>query len=178
MAKTYVKRALKAISPNDAFLGLVAEELPEGASQTFPDGSPVVITSGYVVVAASTVTSVFGIASGAGHNTTAGASTAKVFPIYGTTLIEANFLASGAADQAIAQTDLGTKYDWVYGATCLAGSLPGWYIAKTTGGVTVRICSFKSTDIVPNQSEVEALAGDTNARVRATILAAANANYV
>jgi len=176
MAKTFAKAAMLAVNPNDPFLGLVAEEWPEGASQSYPDGSPVVVTSGYIVAAATTnPTSIWGLSSGAAHNTTAGAYQQKVIPLVAGMVLEANLMNDAAgADGTLATTDLGTKYDINYGANFLGTGKKGWFFSKTTGGVSIRIYSFKSTTVTPNSTEMLALSGDTNARVRGAFLAVAS----
>ena len=89
--------------------------------------------------------------------------------------LEGTFLGSSAADNVLAQTDLGLDRNLASNANLLGTSKAGWYIEDTTTDDSVRIMDFVSNETVPNATGVTyAEAGDTNARVRAQILPAAS----
>lgn len=165
MAKTYPIQQLKVVYPHD--MSAAAVYLPEAASQTFVAGAPVLWSSGYVATAAAnpdTDTDVIGFALEDGHNdSVAGTSKVKVMPLIGEVYVEVNFLDSDGTDRTLAATELGNTCD--LSLTTISGEAI-WH-ADTAGAAkgALRIVSFKTTTLVPNSSEVEAVAGDTNARV-------------
>lgn len=170
MAKTYPTQELKVRSLSDN-LSYLALYLPEGASQTFLRGWPVVITSGYVVEGANPVTALFGFAGENAHNSPAGAYTISVIPATPDVVVEGNFLASSAADNVLAAGDFGGSFRLAKGANLLGASKPGWYIEDTGSSTSVKIVSARSSHVLPTSEEGEAKAGDTNARLVAKPLA-------
>lgn len=170
MAKTYPKQALAVSIPSDAWLGYNTRYVPEGASQTFVSSSPLVFSSGYLVVGATPTTAIAAFALQAGSNTTAGAVNVPVLPVYNGVVIFANFLGAAAADNVIAAADLGGSFDLDLSATLLGASSPGWYIEDGAASACIKITSFASDYIFPNISETVAVVGDTNARVTGEVV--------
>lgn len=170
MAKTYPKRGIQVFAPNDAYLSSVSVYLPEGASQTFTGVNPIVVTSGYVVLAADPVTSVMGICVEDGHNTTAGTYNVRVIPVSQDVGVYANFLGNAAADNVLAAADLYLSRDFEYDANMITTGEGGWYVEDGAASASVKIVSFNSDIAIPNNSQSEAEAGDTNARVSALFL--------
>lgn len=171
MAKTYPKRGIQVFAPNDAYLSAVSVYLPEGQTQTFEGVNPVVVTSGYVVLAADPVTAVAGICVEDAHNSAAdGTYNVRVIPVSEDVGIYANFLANAAADNVLAAADLYLKRDLEYDANMISTGVGGWYIEDGAAAASVRIVSFNSDIAIPNSSESIAKVGDTNARVSALFL--------
>jgi len=170
MAKTFPKRALGVRLEDSPVLGYAARWEPEGASQTYPAGSPVVFTSGYVVEAANPVLAIMGFAIEAGHNTTAGAALAKFLPAYDGLIFYGNLLASSAADRTLVATDLGSSFRIAKDSNLLGTGLPGWYIEATGTTTACKIVSFRADLVVPNEVNDRAAVGDTNPRVGAIAL--------
>lgn len=182
MAKTFLKQALAACSPSDAWLSLVTTNLPEGINQTFVNGAPLVFSSGYLIeatVGGDVVTSaIAGFSMNAGHNTAAGTYDVQMVPVVPGVHFHANFMGAAGIDNVLAAADLGTTRDIGYSATFLGAASPGYFIADSGGTVRCKIISFESDSVVANSTETKAVAGDTNARVRGVILAAANGWYI
>lgn len=182
MAKTFLKQALAAYSPSDAWLSLVTTNLPEGLNQTFVNGAPLVFSSGYMIeatVAGDVVTSaIAGFSMNAAHNTTAGAYDVQFVPAVPGIHFHANFMGAAGIDNVLAASDLGLTRDVGYAATFLGAASPGYFVADSAGTVRVKIISFESDQVVANSTETKAVAGDTNARVRGVIIAAANGWYI
>src|SRR5512139_4079064 len=102
MAKTYPKRGIQVFAPNDAYLSSVSVYLPEGATQTFTGVNPVVVTAGYVVLAADPVTSIAGICVEDAHNSVAdGTYNVRVIPVSQDVGVYANFLANASPDNVL-----------------------------------------------------------------------------
>jgi len=170
MAKTYPKRGIQVFAPNDAYLSAVSVYLPEGLNQTFTGVNPVVVTGGYVVLAADPVTSVAGICLEDGHNTAAGTYNVRVVPVSQDVGVYANFLGNAAADNVLAAADLYLSRDFEYDANMISAGVGGWYVEDGAASASVKIVSFNSDIAIPNNSESIAVAGDTNARVSALFL--------
>jgi len=171
MAYTYPKLPMKLGGPHDAFEGYVQATVPEGASQTFPAGSPISIVGGYAVAFVNPTTAlIWGFAITAGHNTAAGVSTVDIVLALPEYSYEINFLGSGAANVALAQTDWGTKYDLLSNANLLDTGSAGWFCSKTTADVSIAISNFRSNFTPPDVEQSAAKVGDINARVTVRIL--------
>jgi len=170
MAKTFVKQAMSLRIPSDAFLGFASMSELEGSTQTFVSSAPLVITSGYLVEAADPATAIAGFSLEAGHNITAGTQLVKFLPAVHGLQINANFLGSAAADNVLAATDYGLAVRIAKSATLVGGATAGWYFEDTGSTQAAKIISFESDQIVPNQSQTRAVAGDTNARLRGVVL--------
>lgn len=178
MAKTYPKRGIQVFAPNDAYLSSVSVYLPEGLNQTYTGVNPVVVTSGYVVLAADPVTAIAGICVEDAHNAAAGAYSVRVIPVSEDVGVYANFLGNAAADNVLAAADLYLKRDFEYDANMISTGVGGWYIEDGAAAASVRIVSFNSDIAIPNNSESIAVAGDTNARVSAVFLASVVQAYI
>ncbi len=171
MAKTYPKRGIQVFAPNDAYLSSVSVYLPEGQTQTFEGVNPIVVTSGYVVLAADPVTSVMGICVEDAHNSAAdGTYNVRVIPVSQDVGVYANFLGNAAADNVLAAADLYLSRDFEYDANMISAGVGGWYVEDGAASVSVKIVSFNSDIAIPNNAQSEAEAGDTNARVSALFL--------
>lgn len=169
MANTYPKLPLRVGVPSNSFLSLMERAYPEGASQTFPVGSPLKLASGLAVVWVSPTDGALAAFSlTAGQNVASGAVT-KVILAEPHVELEANLLGSAAADYTLAATDLGTAYDLKSAANLLGTGSAGWYFAATTTDVAVRICDLRSAITIPNQLASFPATGDTNARVKARV---------
>lgn len=170
MAKTYPKQALVVGFPSEAWLGYNTRYVPEAASQTFVSSSPVVFASGYISTAANPASAIAGFSLQAAHNSTAGAYQMPVLPALNGVVVFGNFLGSAAADNLLAAADLGVAYNLALSSTLLGASSPGWYIEDGVGTASTKITSFASDYVFPNNSEVVAVAGDTNARVQGEVI--------
>lgn len=170
MAKTYPKRGIQVFAPNDAYLSSVSVYLPEGLNQTFEGVNPIVVTSGYVVLAADPVTSVMGICVEDAHNAAAGTYNVRVIPVSQDVGVYANFLGNAAADNVLAAADLYLSRDFEYDANMISAGVGGWYVEDGAASASVKIVSFNSDIAIPNNAQSEAEAGDTNARVSALFL--------
>ena len=172
MAKTHVIRSVGANVLNNPMLSYWAQWEPEGASQTFTAGSPVVWSSGLLVASTSAIETdagnkLTGIAIEDGHNTTASVTNlCKFIPAVDGVIFYANLLTGDGADNVLAAADLGQ------GATQALRSKSGlitsgvtdWFLDDADANGT-QIVSF-TNDITPsNQDEPRTDAGDTNARV-------------
>jgi len=175
MAKTFIKRTLAPRMGYEAALQIAATYLPEGSSQTFLDGSPLIFSSGLMVVATGTVEVVAAFALENGHNNTG--AKIKCLPALIGVGAYGSFLATNAADNTLATADLGVKVQLLYGATAGAGSTPIWFWGDSASTPAAKIVSFTGDPehILPNQSELDAANGDTNARVFAALIGTAAA---
>lgn len=181
MAKTYPKRPLMPAVPNDAFLGFVSVEYQEATSQTFKAYSPVVLASGLLNEASSTITTtpMLGIVLEDATNASTTGTFLRVCPFMGdSTSVYGNFLGAAAADNVLAAADLGNDYQLAKSTTLLGTGKPGWYILDDSTNGCVKISSFRSDWTIPQSNESAAVAGDTNARVTATVLNALQALLV
>lgn len=175
MAKTYIKGQLAVEMPGDVSLAVWVMSLPEAASQTFKNGSPLVFSSGYLATASGTVESVEAFALEDAHNGTAGEYDIKCCPALHNTHCFGNLLTTGAADNVLAATDWGVKVQLLYNATAGAGSTPIWFFGDSASNPCFKVVDFKGdAQYLPaNQSELRAAAGDTNARVKGVLLTSA-----
>ncbi len=170
MAKTYTKQALRPIEPSNVYGSLVERKLPEGASQTFPPGSPLKLASGLAIVFVSASDGpIAAISTESGHNTASGSEIMCVIA-HPNLEIEANFLGSAAADNVLAAADFGGDFDLATSTTLIGGADAGWYIQDSTSSVSVTMMNYRVNQLSPTSNVMLAEAGDTNARVRARIL--------
>lgn len=156
-----------AVRGVNSFLSYLVRYLPEGASQTFPVGSPLIPASGLLVESTSplsTTNKVYAIAMRAGQNTT-GATAEVVLAVPGL-LLFANLLGDAAADHTLVATNLGVKYDFHNGSAILADGGDAWYVAATTDEGIAQVVSLDS-DYHPHNtpSNTRAVVGDVNPRV-------------
>jgi hypothetical protein len=188
MAKTYPKLALSILNPQDPVLGFVEDQLPEGASQTFPAGVPLINGSagnvGTVIVdGTSPITgAIVAWALTAGqNNAVAGAVYTKVAYAYVNINVEANVMgATGAspANYTLLATDLLALGDLSTGSNYPATGGNGWYITTTSPSQNkIRISSFMNTYKFPTGTDISALAGDINARVQFRLIPGASIWY-
>lgn len=167
---TGLKRPLVAFNSSNPYGSLYERDLAEGASQTFPVGAPLKISSGLLIEWVNpTDADIHSFSLTEGHNDTG--STVKVVMAFPDVEIEANFLGSAAADNVLAAADCGLTRDLAKGTDLLGTGEDGWYIADTSGDVAVIISQFRSNQVLPNQLNSFAQVGDTNARVFAKIIA-------
>lgn len=171
MAKTFRTEGLGINPIDDPFLGYITRRYLEGASQTFPKGSPVKIASGYIVEWVSVADAdIFGFVMTAGTNTAAGTNPIDVVLAHPQLVIEASFLAASAADNVLAQADLGIERDLEKDSDLLGSGSAGWYIEDAADGAAVIIQEFDCAPVYFSTSnEYKPLAGDTNARIRAAV---------
>lgn len=169
MAKTFRKEQLSVYLLQENTLQYATRTLPEGASQTFVAGAPVVVTSGLVVEAANPATAIAAFAMKAGQNTTGAFS--KVVPVIDGVAFYANFLAAAGADNVLAAADvMGSGFDFGKGAYGADGSVI-WVILDSAAAAAVKIVGLDTDQVVPNvQNNSYAEVGDTNARVSAIVL--------
>jgi hypothetical protein len=166
MAVTHTKKGLSIVLHDTVLLETITRVLPEGASQTFPAGSPLAFSSGLLVVFVAPTTALLAaFTEEVGHNTT-GARTTCVLAVPGVE-IEANFLGAAAADNVIAAADMGGKFDLLSSSTLIGGASAGWYISDATADPSVRLSAFAPLREA-NRLESVGATGDTNCRVRAT----------
>lgn len=169
MAETWLKRPLFAVAPSAAIIGLMERRWPEGASQTFPIGSPLKVSSN-ALVEWTAGTDLAALSCAAGQNTT-GATCAVYFLLPGIEL-EGNFLAGSAADNVLAAGDVGTAYVLAKGTNLLGTGNDGWYIEDNVTNACVKISELMAEQPIPNVNATYPAVGDTNARVRAMPLIA------
>lgn len=170
MAQTFTKQALRPIEPSNPYCSLVERRLPEGASQTFPPGSPLKLASGLAIVFVSASDGpIAAISVESGHNTASGSEIACIIA-HPNLEIEANFLGSAAADNVLAAADFGSDFDLASSSTLINSADAGWYIQDSTSSVSVTMMNYRVNQISPTTNALLAAAGDTNARVRARIL--------
>jgi hypothetical protein len=165
---THPKRALRLNREDNSFLSYAVRNELEGASQTFVEDSPVVITAGLIVEAASPATAVIGFAVKAGQNVAGGTVLSEFVPAFPGLTMFGNLLTTAAADHTLADADIGTDADLIKGAILPDGS-SAWYFneALATG---VHLFSRDTDYIKPNDPETRAVAGDINARLLATLV--------
>lgn len=128
---------------------------PEGASQTFKKGAPLIYTSGYLVEAAvDPVAGIVGFAEEDAHNAAAGLYEIGVTPALPGVIFEGILTDESDAAYTLAQTALGLQYALQKDTTTLAWAIDS---ADTTL-ISVRIVEL-----------VDAI-GTVNPRVRFTVL--------
>lgn len=180
MAITFPKAHLRVHKPEDAYLGFVARYLPEGASQTFVAGSPLVFSSGLLIESTSpinTTNQVACFALEAGHNTTG--RTVKVLPVLPGLVIWGTLLAAAAADYVLAATDVGTVWLLAKTANFPTTGANGWYVQHVATNAAAKITHLGPHDLTPpNVTQTTSAVGDTNARVGVEIMPTANAWFL
>jgi hypothetical protein len=165
MAKTYQLRSLSVRDSDSDYLSNHVERFPEGASQTFVPGSPVMLASG-LVVKWTTTNKILGFAVRAGQNTTG--AECEVIVMHPGLSFYAN-LVSGADPEgtpyALLAADLGVKYDLA--EYTLADGSVIWAVNKAgTTDENAQGISLFGDIVLPNVMRGElAVAGDFNARL-------------
>jgi hypothetical protein len=162
---------MEVTNRDSPFLSIATRRVPEAASQTFNEGSPVKLVAGlataYVDIADAPM---YAIAVQAASGTT-GTELECVLAYPNLVEIEANVLGTSAADEVLTAGSLGTAYDLVVDANLVGTGESGWYIDQNdTTDPEVRVSAFESNQVVPNEYNIPPQAGDTNARVRCVIL--------
>lgn len=180
MADTYPKLPLRLNRPDNPFLSYGARELEEGASETFVEDAPIVVTSGLVVEAANPATAVFGFALRAGQNNASAAAVLSEFlpatpdlEIFGNLLDDTDATAN---DHVFARADIGNDFN-LEKDTILASGDTAWFFSDDTGSTeAVRIVNSKSDYVFTEAAGVggkeRPAIGDLNPRLTATVLAA------
>lgn len=166
MAKTFITEGLKATTPFQPSSSWLRQTLPKASATTFPVG-PVKLASGLALVWVNpSDADIFAFALAAGVD-----GVTEVECMYATegVILEANFLASAGADNVLAVADLGLTRDLTK-ITDLTADGDGWCVTDTTSDVGVGIIEFASQQVLPTSSEDVAVAGDTNARIRAHVI--------
>src|SRR5688572_17786149 len=135
MAKTFVRRRVGLNVEHNPVLSYAARFEPEGASQTYTAGSPLVHASGLLIQSTSPISSTnkaAAIAIEAGENVASGGM-AKIVPIVDGVMFYANLCATGGGAGTFAAADVGASYTLELLATLLGTGKPGWHIGKTAG---------------------------------------------
>lgn len=180
MAVTFPKAHLRVHKPEDAYLGFVARYLPEGASQTFVAGSPLVWATGLLVEGTTpinTTNTVACFALEAGHNRASG--NIKVMPVVPGLVIWGTLLAAAAADYVLLAADVGLNFLLAKTANFPTTAANGWYVQRVVTIAAAKLTHLGPHDLTPpNVTQTTSLAGDTNARVGVEITAAGNAWFI
>lgn len=170
MATTWPREPLRPFVPSNSFLSLLEVERLEAASQTFPVGAPLKLSSGLLAEWVSVADGdMYAISQTAGQNTTG--ATVKCVLLEPHVWLEGNFLGSAAAANTLAAGDLGLSCDLIKGTALLGAGEDGWYFSDTTAGVAVAIAAFECNQVRPNITQIRPAAGDIDARVQAIVLA-------
>lgn len=179
MAKTFPTKGLGVNAMDDTYLSYITQRYLEAASQTYPEGSPVKASSGLIAEWVSVADGdIIGFVFTEGANDAGGLTHVDVVLAMPQLRIEANFLGAAAADNALAQADLFIERDLVKSTTLLGASAAGWYIKDAADGAAVIIQEFDCSPVFfSTQNEYKPLAGDTNARVRASVKPGVSAWY-
>jgi hypothetical protein len=165
----FTKQALRVHNNHDPYLSVLFREALEGAGQTFLEDWPLKIAAGlYVEWVNPGDADIAAFAAQAATGTTS----EKIVVILAEPskiLVEANFLGAAGIDNALAQADFGISRDLEKLATLINGTDPGWYIEDAAAAAAVKIQSPRNAAHGVT-TESDAVAGDTNARVRARLL--------
>lgn len=171
-AKTHEIRAVGTSVQMHPMLSYVAQWEPQGASETYTAGSPVVWSSGLLVASTSAIETdasnkVTGIAIEDANNAAASASNlTKFVPAVDGIIFYANLLTGDGADNVLAAADLGND-----GGSALRSKsglittgVTDWFLDDAdANGCT--IVSFTPDIVLPNLDVTRCEVGDTNARV-------------
>lgn len=175
---TFPIRGLHIYLLNDRDLSDAVIRLPEGQSQTFVTGAPVVVTGGFVVAAASPATAIFGFAMDSGSNTGSDGDTrVRVLPVSDDVRLVANFLATGGTTNTLAAADLGASFELELGSGIQPDGSDAWFVADQAVSPSVLMESFE-TDTFPTNTvnNTFAAAGDDDARVTFRVLSSVMAH--
>jgi len=151
-------------------LSYVAQWEPEGASQTFTAGSPVVWAAGLLVASTTAIESdagnlVTGLAIEDGHNEASGAL-CKFVPAVDGVVFYANLMTGDGVDYVLEAAPLGVTETQALRSKSglVTTSVTDWFLDDADANGT-NVVSFNADIIVPNQTNTRAEVGDTNARV-------------
>lgn len=179
MANTYpIRYPGLRIHQNDV-MSYAKRSMPEGASQTSPAMSPIVLTAGLVTEAADPVTACFGFSIEAGNNAAAAATNrATVVPAVAGLTFFANFLTDAGATNTLATADLGITRDFHSSAVLPPGSTAVWHAADTTVADSIRIIALESDVILANLEGTQfPVVGDIDVRLECSILDVVSTYY-
>jgi hypothetical protein len=179
LAYTYPRRGPE-VKAEDSFLSALIRNDPEGASQTFPAGAPLVWSSGLLIEDASPVAldaTVVGFARRAGQNLASGGISEYIAAVPGLRFF-ANFLNDTNPDSttnALAAADLGTAFEMQKDTGITEdGGAAAWHVADATTTAAARMVSFESDYVPSNAANARGAAvADLNARVSFILLASA-----
>lgn len=151
--------------------------IEEGATQTYVQGAPVVLTGGLIVEGANPATAVLGFAQRPGRNAAAGANLAEVVPFHDGIYFYANFLATGGAggNNVFATADLGGSYRIAKANVHYDGGGAMWFV-EDTGTTTAAKMVDLNSDIIrghaagADDQPERVQNGDTNARASFVVL--------
>lgn len=175
MAKTYDTYGLKAIHPLQPLASWLRQDLPKASATTIVKGAPVKMASGLAVEWVNpTDADIDAFTMSAAEN---GKTTVEAIYAAHDVILELTFLGSAAADNVLAATDHHKSVDLAKGANLLGTGVAGWYASDTTADVAVKIVDFRSQYVFPTVNESIAVAGDTNARIRAHVLPGVSSWY-
>jgi hypothetical protein len=179
MANTYPIRYPGLRIHQSPDLSYAKRSMPEGATQTFPAMSPIVLTAGLVVQAADPATAIFGFAIEAGNNAAAAVTNrSTVVPAVGGLTFFANFLSAAGATNTLATADLGITRDFHTSDVLPPGSTAVWHAADTTAADSIRIIALESDVILPNLEGTQfPVVGDIDVRLECSILDVVSTYY-
>lgn len=178
MAATFTKRQLVPVVPDDAYLSFVALYGPEGNSNTCVANDILTRAAdgGLDLAATAAAVTMWGIALEAGHNgATVGLYNIKYMPLFPGSCIYINLLGTAAADFVLLATNFGLSYEAERSTTLVGGADPGWYLNSQAAGASsgFLVIDFQGDETLANSTQGNrAAVGDTNARVKATIVSA------
>lgn len=169
-AKTHQIRAIGVEIPSHPMLAYAAQWAPEGATQTFAAGTPVVWSSGLLIASTSAIETdagnkVTGLAIEAGHNAAASVTNlCKFLPVVDGMRFFGNLLTGDGADNVFAAADVGASKALRSKAALITTGVTDWFLddADTNG---VEIVGTQPDIILPNLDVTNVEVGDTNARV-------------
>ena len=171
MAKTHTVRSVGVGVPQHPLLGYAAQWEPEGGTETFTAGSPVVWASGLLVVGtdpiSSAANSVSGLAIEDAHNAAAGITNlCKFIPAVDGIIFYANLLTGDGATNAFAAGDLGAEEasSLAVKSGLITSGVSDWFL-DDAGSLGTTIVSTMPDIILPGETYPRVEDGDSDARV-------------
>jgi hypothetical protein len=171
MAKTHTIRSLGAGIPQHPLLGYAAQWEPEGATETFTAGSPVVWASGLLVAGtdpiASDQNSVTGLAIEDAHNAAAGITNlCKFIPAVDGIIFYGNLLTGDGATFAFSEADLGAEGGAALAAKSglITSGVTDWFL-DDADALGATIVSTMPDIILPGEAYPRVEDGDSDVRV-------------
>lgn len=178
MAKTHPVQALSQHHNDSPFLALAVRKVPVAASQgAVKAGWPLKLVSGLAtewVSVADADLAYFAnedfIRSGDSTAPAAGTMRRCIVADPAKVIVEGNLLVTSTyATNVLAAGDLGAEVTLEKGANLLDTGVAGWFFGDTTTGAALIIDDFASRYRDPTSAEDRAVAGDSDARLRARI---------